>query len=435
MKTLIALLAFVMVSQAHAQGQSGSPVGGESDAAVVVPVESSNQTEAAPANSQGNPIYIINKNSAQAPQEAASQGPAAKAAAVQEQPATVVQDTPLRANPADQMRKRRQQTETATEDGIVTALERARLDDEMKRRDKFNSAIGPVSQDTTAAGSNAASTAAPQTIVAQQAPPAPVAQAAPPQPVTQAVVAAQPVAQQVAPQPVAQPVQRINVVEEDEISDNDLKDSRKDDKTDMKQEIRSAIAENNKYEDKNGYYVAGLASFGQYNNVANINSSLGYGVAVGTVLPSRIVVEGTFLYGDYAIQNSYSVYGPSYGGGYGGYLPSQVDMRQYDVGGAVKYELLPGRFKPVVGGILNYARRSYAISGQEFMTSDAIDVGALVGADLQLADTFAIGVDFRYFTNLGARQNIVGGQTVYQQANDPEKLDYYTLNLIGKFTF
>ena len=66
--------------------------------------------------------------------------------------------------------------------------------------------------------------------------------------------------------------------------------------------------------------------------------------------------------------------------------------------------------------MLGYTRRNYAIEGQEFRTSDAADIGALVGADLAFTENFALGVDFRYMTNLGYRQNVDGGQVVYQQA-------------------
>jgi hypothetical protein len=157
---------------------------------------------------------------------------------------------------------------------------------------------------------------------------------------------------------------------------------------------------------------------------------MGWGFAVGMNTPERLQVEGSFLFGDYELEDIYSGYAYGY--------PMIVDMRQYNIGAAVKYSVLPGRFRPLVGGLISYTRRSYtAPGGYEFSTSDAIDVGGLFGADLVVSQTFTVGLDFRYMTNMGYRQNSSQSQSfVYtNRRNDPERLDYYTLNLLGKFTF
>ncbi len=427
MKNVIAVLAFVMVSQAQAQP---GPQATQADAGAVQAAPQSATQTASGSATQASPIYIINK--VEGSQDAApyvSAAPAVTAgaaatttqAAVQEQPVTIVQDTPLRVNPAEQMRKRRQETETATEDGIVQALEKARMTDEIKRRDKFNNAIEP-------SGGDAPLTQAPP-------PPSQAVQQPPPQVIVQQIQpAVQPMSQPAA-QPVVIPVvaqqqetqEKVRVVEE---QDEEITDTKKDEKVDIKQEIRAALSEQKPDEEKQSYYVAGIASFGQYNNVQNVNNSLGYGFSVGTVFPERIVVEGSFIYGDYTLGNIYSA---SYMGGF--YNPYSVDMRQYNVEAAAKYLILPGRFKPMIGAVLSYARRSYSNEGQQFQSSDAVDVGAMVGADLELAKNFALGIDFRYMTNLGYRVNADQGQYVYQQSNTPESLNYYTLNLIAKVMF
>jgi hypothetical protein len=410
MKNLIAVLALVLASQAFAQnGYQNGYQGGQQPALQPVQAqpEVQAQAQAAPAqNASGNPIYILNNQ--RASQDTNQQ---AHQNSIQEQPVSVVQESPLKTSPADSMRKRRQETESATEDGIVQALEKARIDDEMKRRDRFNNAIVPANDATVVGNNNSV----------QQ---------------TNVVQTQQQQVQQIEPAPVAAPKQKIHIVEEEQevVAERPARDS---DRVDIRQEIRTAIEESNKKpEEKSTTYVSALASFGNYNDVVNVNRSMGWGIAVGTVLPERIVAEGSFMYGDYDLEDVYT--GMAAGAATGqGYVPFIVDMRQYNMAAALKYQILPGKFRPVAGAILSYTRRSYSYGDFEFRTSDAIDAGALAGADLQLTTGFAIGVDFRYMTNLGYRQNSQQNQSfVYQRRkNDPEKLDYYTVNLMGKFTF
>jgi outer membrane protein W len=112
-------------------------------------------------------------------------------------------------------------------------------------------------------------------------------------------------------------------------------------------------------------------------------------------------------------------------------------MRQYNVGAALKYQLLPGRIRPMVGGAVDYARRSMSEMGYDFRTSDAFDVGFVAGLDLQLTDNFGIGLDFRYMTNITYRDNSNYPQSfVLNTAQNPiEKLDYYMGTLSGKLSF
>ena len=401
MKTLFAVLATVAMSQSVQAQNAGTTNTGD---AIVVPVQSVQATpEVQPQGTPGNPIYILNNQRLQGYQgtnQQAHQGSFQGQAQgqIQEQPVSVVQDSPLKASAADMMRKRRQDSESATEDGIVQSLERARMDDELKRRDKFNNAIAPVVSDTSVTGNN-------NTVQNTQ------------------YVQQQPV-QQVVPAPLAAPVEskRYRVIEEEEP---------KAEKVDIRSEIRAAIEESKpKSEEKSSNYIAGLASFGNYDRVINVNSSMGYGVAIGTVTPDRIVAEGFFMYGSYELER---LYWNSYASPY----PLIVDMRQYNIGGAVKYSVLPGRFRPLVGAVMSYTRRVYSFDQYEFRTSDAVDIGALFGADLQVSENLAVGVDFRYMTNVGYKQNLNQRQSfVFSQTkNDPERLDYYTLNLVAKFLF
>lgn len=433
MKTLVATLALVLVYQAQAQANQENIQSQESAVQAQHAVVQGEPNTIAPAQSAGNPIYILNNQRVQGYQGTAqetAQGAAQSQGqvAVQEQPVSVVQDTPLKVSPADQIRKRRADTELQTEDSIAQALEKARIDDEIRRREKFNNAIVPVqgAQAAQSAANNAGASvvgdnnSVQQTNVIQQ-----------PQQVQQAQAV-----QQVAPVKPAEPIKKIIIVEKQEEDSDDVvvvekaPKKEKEEKVDVRAEIHAAIAESSKKQDldRQSYYVSALASFGNYNNIVNVDRSLGWGLAVGTVLPEHFVVEGAFFYGTYRMQDICMMgCGPNF----------IVDMIQYNFEGALKYQILPGKFRPVVGAILGYTRRSYSYPnfGGSYRQTDAIDGGALLGADLALTSGFAIGLDFRYMTNFGYRVASSNYPSPYQQYNDPEKLDYYTINLVGKFTF
>ncbi len=404
MKSVIALLAFVMVAQANAQNGQGY-VQGET---VVVPAPNA-EVQSIPGSSSGNPIYILNNQRQQGYQGTTQ---TTGQTAIQEQPVSVIQEAPLRVSPAENMRRKRQESEAATEDGIVQALERARIEDEMRRRDKFNSAINTQANGATVVGDN--NTVQQTNVVAQQ----------------QQI-------QEVVTVPVAKPKKKIHVVEE-ESDESDFEIVETKTKSRSRGEISTSIGDYYRHDDFNAHtYISGLVSYGAYDNVLNMRGNVGGGFAFGMVTADRIVAEGSFLYGQYEIENLFS---QGCGGcGVGGYGPMIVDMTQYNFVAAAKYQILPGKFRPVAGAALSYTRRSYSYEfyNWNMRTSDALDVGGIVGADLQISQGFAIGLDFRYFTNLGYRQNSERREsfTYRQDRNDPEKLDYYQTSLTGKFTF
>jgi hypothetical protein len=401
-KPLIAILAFLMLSQAAlAQAPNSAGMNQQGDAmAVQQPVqtlpaqskkamlydERTNQlvevqpevAQAQPAQQQGqtNPIYILNNQKYQGYAGATSQQGQGQNQ-YQEQPTTIVQDSAIHSG-ADNMRRKRQETESGTEDGIVQALEKARLEDEMRRRDRFNSAIGTQTNIETNG----------PTVIQQQA-------------VQQQVVAAP------APVPV--------IVKEEK----------------PEVEIRSKYRDYDSEEARQEYYVAGLIGISKYPDVVNIKGNMSGGFAVGMITPERVVAEGTFLYGTYELEDLFrsSTYYPGF--------PRMVDMRQYNLGAALKYQLLPGKIRPVVGGVVGYTRRAYSEAGSEFRTSDAVDGGLVAGLDLQLTRALAIGFDFRYMMNIGYSQSSksVGQYGFTSKDRDVEKLDYYTAGLTGKFTF
>lgn len=307
---------------------------------------------------------------------------------VQEQPVTIVQDSPLNASPAEQMRKQRQNAEAGTEDGIVQALEKARMEDEMRRRDRFNGAIGTGAAPATTQGSVSGTTQSVEQV-------APVVVAAPP------------------------------VAEEEE-------------KVDIKSEIRAALKEAHEEESakpKQQMYIGGMVGMGQYPDVANVRGNTSAGFSIGVITPERVVAEGSFTYGMYEIEDT------RYTNSVFGYA-NIYDMKQYNMAAALKYLLLPGKVRPSVGAVASYTRRSMSnqSTGYESRTSDAFDAGVLAGVDLQLTETLALGFEMRYLTNIGYRQKTDYPQSFVNnrsngQYKDIEQLDYYQAGLTARLNF
>ncbi len=432
MNKLIALLALIMVSQAYAQ-----------TAVQVVPAPHAQSVYAQPAQAV-TPVYQVQPQAAQfarntmvydertnqlvdaqasqptvqtVPSQAYSAGsPAASAMgnnpivilnnqrvgqqAVQEMPVSVVEDTPLKASAADNMRKKRQATEVGTEDSIVQALERARMEDEMRRRDRFNNALQPVETPAPA----------PTPIYVQPAP--------------------QPqIVQQVAPPPAVIVTPVVIEKKKEVIVDTPAQDEDMSEKAELRESYK---AERRHRDDDQQYYVGALVGTNQASNSTNVHGGLNTGVQIGVILPSRLVLEGDFNYASYSFDDVYN-YGQSY------------DVKQYGLGLAAKYQLLPGRIRPVVGVAGAWARRSfdYGYGNFEVRTSDAFDIGPVVGLDIAVSDSFSIGVDVRYFTNVFYRDSSTNNNSGYAYGYQsqpwgtkaPEKTDYYTASVVAKFLF
>jgi hypothetical protein len=206
-------------------------------------------------------------------------------------------------------------------------------------------------------------------------------------------------------------------------------------KVDIKSEIRAALAEKETAPPaKNQNFIAGLIGLGAYPDVVNVRGNGSMGVAVGLVTADRVVAEGSFLYGNYDLEDLFAFSASPYGYGY---QPRMVNMKQYNFTAAVKYQVLPGKIRPNIGGVASYTRRSYSEYKSEYLTSDALDVGVAGGLDVALTDAFSVGLDLRYFWNMAYKTNTSVQQSfVYNRGSNPvESLQYYTATLAGKFTF
>lgn len=322
---------------------------------------------------------------------------------VQKQATTYVQDTPLKESRAEQIRKSRQDAEVETENRIVEKLEQSRMEDEKKRAnvlfgDKFN-------QLNNNQNSNSES---------QAQAPAPAAAAQPP------VV----VLQQAAP---------------------------KDDTRELiREELRSAkIAEEEiKPEPVQSKYMAVLVGMSDFPDAKNVQGNASLGVAFGTKYDDTLIVEGTFNYSSFQVEqlNNYYIqptyFATSYANSYNG--SRLVDVNQYSGALAAKVQMFSGLVKPVVGGVMQYSYRTYSWAEEYLNVSDesansyALDVGLLGGVDLEFSPKFTLGFDYRYMFNMANKTSAPSSSQYYYSptvGTPLDKLQYWTMSLVGRVSF
>jgi len=333
-------------------------------------------------------------------------------AQVVKQPTTVIEASPLTESKAETIRKARQDAELATEQTIVEKLEMSRMEDEKRRAevlfgDKFN-ALGAAAQ---ISGNNNTVNQTNTVVETQQAVVAPVVEA---------------------PVVVATPVVVAAEVKEEKID----RDAIRGEVSAALNEMKSQSAE----KAKNKMYVGTMLGVGDYPEAINVRGQYAAGLSIGQELDNRMVVEGSFLYSNYQVEQ---VQNGCFIGPNGQCYPRITDMNQYSGSGLVKYQILGGSFRPVIGGLASYTYRSFTDSQFGFSnaeaTSHALDLGLMTGADLTLSQSFSLGIDFRYMWNLtnrvdsGFQQSFV--QPALNQATPIEELNYYTLSVSGRFTF
>lgn len=306
---------------------------------------------------------------------------------VQKQPETTVEGSPLSNSRADSIRRGRQEEELRTESRIVEKLEQSRLEDEKKRAavlfgDKFD------------------------TLQNQQ-----TAQPAQVQPVQVAPVQA--------PSSQVQPI----IINQNETLTRDA----------VREEVRAALTEDDKailpsIEQK---YFTATAGIGQYPDIESIKGNYSMGAGFGTRF-DFFLVEGAFTYSNYTMDAKYvdSFYQVR---------SANFDMNQYQGSLALKYQLIGGFVRPVLGGLAAYSYRqyvannntAYGTAGTEFGTSHAIDLGIIAGIDLEFNDKMSAGVDLKYMYNMS---NKISGQTA-AGSTPVENLQYFTTGLFARVNF
>ncbi|GIL17764.1 MAG: hypothetical protein BroJett040_15150 [Oligoflexia bacterium] len=309
---------------------------------------------------------------------------------VQKQPVTFIEASPLSESRAEKIRKARQESELQTEQKIVEVLEQSRMEDEKKRADvlfgdKFNQM-----NNNQSGGVAVGPIVVQEKVVAPMAPPAEVM-----------------------------------------------------DRTAVRQEVTAALAEmqeKTKPVEKKTYFSA-LGGMGDYPDVANVRGNYAAGFAIGQKFNDRLMVEGSFLYSNYSVEQRDNYYDPMTGWWY----PRVTEMQQYNTSLDVKYQLLGGMFRPVIGGIMSYNYRTFADTQfalwNNEAASHALDMGLLAGADFELGESFALGLDFRYMWNLTSRVANKSGyqrsfsESVYSQGTAIEKLSYMNISVVGRVNF
>ncbi len=291
---------------------------------------------------------------------------------------TTVEASPLAPSRADQLRKARQDVEVQTEQAIVEQLEASRLELEKKRADQLLKKISSADE------------VAPQSVQ---------------------VVPAQTV--QAAPAPAVDPAQKAEINQ-------------------LKQEVQALKTEQERPKDDN--YLSFGIGMPNYRNVYNLKSDATFGLGFGFKSPNNVVFEGSLYYSLLRIERPTT---SPFGG-----LPEIDNVDQYNGAAAVKYAFFSGKVRPLVGALASYTYREYSC-GQFWVCSGrtrthALDAGVLVGGEVQVSDTFSIGVEYQQLRNLSYRDDAPIQTSMFfnmYQLGRLEDKDYSLFTVRGRVSF
>ena len=296
--------------------------------------------------------------------------------AVQKQPETIIEASPLSNSRADSIRRGRQEEELKTESRIVEKLEQSRLEDEKKRAsilfgDKFDN-LQNVQQ------------------VPVQAPPS-----------------------YIQPQAI--------VIEKNELS-----------RDDVREEVRAALDDNAIEPINEQRYFVATAGVGQYPDVSAIKGNYSLGAGFGNRF-DYFLVEGTFTYSNYSMTGLYIQPGTL------NTIYSEFDMNQYQGTITAKYQMLGGFVRPVLGGLASYSYRQYIANynsnitraGDELRNSHALDLGILAGVDLEFNSKMSYGVELKYLFNMSRK---ISGNGI-DDGSAPEAFEYYVGSVFARMNF
>ncbi len=378
-------------------------------AATAQPTQAAEQTAQTTAPVSAQPIYILNQATPTANSQSTS-----TAANIQKQPTTVVEATPLTESRAEALRKAREEAETNTEAKIVEKLEQSRLDDEKRRAqalfgDKLNGS-------------------------AQQANPEQAPAAAPqPQVNPQIIIIPQQVAAPAAP--AADEVKK----EDTSTAEAEVKEA---DKTEAQLAASMPVVPPAPVVQK---YFSGIIGVPTIDGDQDVQGNYSLGFTFGNKYNDSYAVEGSFIYSNYESKNVNGFW--NYG------TPTLFDVNQYSGVFAGKVYLMQGMVKPLIGGLAQYSYREFVVSDKNYYKpnpsksdSHSVDLGAMIGVEVEFSPTMTVGLDARYMKNLVVRRNYstdslsnnyYQNQVNYQWGyrTPIENLDYYTLSLSAKMTF
>lgn len=357
------------------------------------------------APTSGQPIYILNQATPTATSQSTS-------SAVQKQPTTVIEASPLTESRAESLRRARQDAESSTEVKIVEKLEQSRLEDEKRRAQAlFGDKLNNNNNVNTNTNNNSAEATAvagpqPQVIILQQQPaPTP------------------------APTPAPAPVVVTPVEKEIIVVDK------------IEAEMSVAMPAPKKSEK----YFSSMIGVPVVDS-EDVQGNYSLGFTFGNKYDDSFAVEGTFTYANFEAKNVNNYW-------YNG-RPDLFDVNQYSGAFAGKWYLSKGMVKPVIGGLAQYSYREFQWSDKNYerpynmdkSESHSVDVGGIVGVEIEFNPNMTVGLDARYMKNLVIRrnystdnlsnspyQNAVNGQYGYR--TPIEDLDYYTISLSARVAF
>jgi hypothetical protein len=181
------------------------------------------------------------------------------------------------------------------------------------------------------------------------------------------------------------------------------------------------------------YYLGGAVGSASYVGVVNVQGNMAAGVSFGSILPSGVSLEASFMYSNFYIDEYWWNY------------PYFKEMDQYSLGLGAKYNFSFGIVKPNFGGLISYNYRkyfdrgyySYGYSNDSEVTSQAVDLGLTAGVDVDITETFSLGFEYRYMTNLANRadSDYLTSRSVWREGQPVERTDYNFVTLTGKLRF
>lgn len=427
MKKLLILAVLAMVPASHALAQSSidDEINAELDRMYS-------------SKGRNTPSVTVNVQTTPTQNQVVDQKSEQRSATVQKAPVTVIEASPLTESRAEKIRRVRQEEELRTENRLVEKLEMSRMEDEKKRVDalfgeKVNVNVNSPSQLTIQNSRIEQNANNNQGDVNQSA------KIENKSSETQAVVVDSPKATVI--QPVAQPSIQAETVKAAPVVVTEapapsvilVEDSKHSSAIELKE------LKEEKIQNVTKSYMGASAGMGEYPDVQNVRGDYAFGLQMGKKINDRTLIEGTFLYARYQVEQFDS--GPY---GFDPIYPRITEMNQYGFGAAVKYQILGGTLRPLVGGLAQYSYRTFSDVQFGFANNDAsshaLDLGLLAGADVEVSSDFSIGLDVKYMMNVYNRASNQGLQTrfsqsVYNSATPIEKLSSMITSITARFSF
>jgi len=315
---LLTVLALVPASMVFAQSTLDDEINAELDR--MYQTQSRNNAPSVQVNVQSSPNQ--NQVVGQESKTATVQTSTVETRTVQKQPTTVIESSPLGESRAERLRKARQDAELQTEEKLVERIEHSRLEDERRRAEVlFGDRFSSMMQKSEAKNEQAAEqkTEQKQVIVnknygvqgdviqgasanqetEQKAElKAATKQEAAPQ-ITETEVKAPVTAAPIYIPVVIKQEEEVKVKQDTEVKIVEKVEHKHDYKNESSYDLKKA--EDESLKGKRGY-VAGLIGMGDYPDVQNVRGNYSLGFAIGSKIDDRLLLEGSFQYSNYSIE-------------------------------------------------------------------------------------------------------------------------------------